>query len=167
MDHVTLGTSKESWLTLLGFTNLNGDTVLCTLLFASKTITAEEKLGVDIFAETNGPVRNLHKTNGPRKTYPVAPKCKLNEKEIPAFISCTAKGCITSKLLCSILECIDLYNIFECHAGGLTPFLLLDGHGSQLELSFLQYVNIDKNKWYVCLGLPNGKSLWQVGDSSQ
>ena len=49
----------------------------------------------------------------------------------------------------------------------MKPLLLLDGHVSQWELSFLQYVNKKKTEWAVCIGVPYGTSLWQVGDSSQ
>ena len=48
-----------------------------------------------------------------------------------------------------------------------TPFLLLDGHGSRFGLSFLEYINDAWHEWAVCIGVPYGTSLWQVGDSSQ
>ncbi len=48
-----------------------------------------------------------------------------------------------------------------------TPFLLLDGHGSRFELPFLDYVNSPETKWTVCIGVPYGTNLWQVGDSTQ
>ena len=49
----------------------------------------------------------------------------------------------------------------------MTPFVLLDGHGSRFDLEFLEYVNDPKHKWNVCLGVPYGTALWQVADSSQ
>ncbi len=36
----------------------------------------------------------------------------------------------------------------------IKPFLLLDRHGSQLELPFLQYVNGPDHEWIVCIGVP-------------
>jgi len=44
---------------------------------------------------------------------------------------------------------------------------LLDGHGSRFELPFLDYVNSADTKWTVCIGVPYGTNLWQVGDSMQ
>ena len=116
-----------------------------------------------------GALSDVKLNYGPGGIYPDASKCSINGKEVPAFISCTSKGSITSKLLKDMPELIDFHNIIESKPGGPTPFLLLDGCGSRLELPFLQeyYANGKENKWLVCLGLPNGKSLWQVGDSSQ
>jgi len=48
-----------------------------------------------------------------------------------------------------------------------TPFLLLDGHGSRFELPFLNYIRSEETKWKVCIGVPYGTNLWQVGDSAQ
>ena len=50
---------------------------------------------------------------------------------------------------------------------GIKPFLLLDGHGSRLELPFLKYINTPEDHWVVCLGVPYGTALWQVGDSKE
>ena len=50
---------------------------------------------------------------------------------------------------------------------GLIPFVLLDGHQSRFDLSFLEYINDDDHLWNVTLGVPYGTALWQVGDSSQ
>ena len=47
------------------------------------------------------------------------------------------------------------------------PFLLLDGHGSRLEMPFLQYINTPTDHWVVCIGVPYGTALWQVGDSKE
>ena len=45
--------------------------------------------------------------------------------------------------------------------------MLLDGHGSRLQLPFLQYINTPKDHWVVCIGVPYGTALWQVGDSKE
>ena len=47
------------------------------------------------------------------------------------------------------------------------PFLLLDGHGSRLQMAFLKYINTPEDHWVVCLGVPYGTALWQVGDSKE
>ena len=49
----------------------------------------------------------------------------------------------------------------------MKPFLLVDAHGSRLSLQFLSYINDDKHKWSVCIGVPYGTYLWQVADAEQ
>ena len=61
---------------------------------------------------------------------------------------------------------MDRRNLFPRN-DGVKPFLLLDGHGSRLEYPFLQYINKEEDYWVVCLGVPYGTALWQVGDSKQ
>jgi len=48
----------------------------------------------------------------------------------------------------------------------LMPFLLMDGHGSRFDLEFLQYINNKDHEWSVCIGVPYGTHLWQVGDAA-
>ena len=70
-------------------------------------------------------------------------------------------------MLREMLERLDSHRIFPRGAGLPLPFLLVDGHGSWLELPFIEYINHPAHKWKVCLGLPYGTSFWQVGDSSE
>ena len=77
------------------------------------------------------------------------------------------KGGITSELLNKILERMDGFNIFPCVPSGPLPFLLLEGHGSRLQLPFLRYTNHPDHPCIVCLGLPNGTALWQIGDDAK
>ena len=65
-----------------------------------------------------------------------------------------------------ILVTLDHLQVFD-QSDGDQPFLLLDGHGSRLGLPFLSYINDAAHKWVVCIGVPYGTSLWQVGDSSE
>ena len=93
------------------------------------------------------------------------PAC-FGGKEVPCIVSNTDSGSITSELLVSFLKKMDELDLFP-RTDGLKPFLLLDGHGSRLELPFLQYINSPNHEWVVCIGVPYGTSYWQVGDSSE
>ena len=42
----------------------------------------------------------------------------------------------------------------------IVPFAMLDGHGSGLESSFLQYINAPVIEWCVCLGVVYGTVFW-------
>ena len=70
------------------------------------------------------------------------------------------------KTLVEMLETIDSYNLFP-RDNGVKPFSLLDGDESRLELPFLKYINNPADHWIVCIGVPYGTSLWQVGDSKE
>jgi hypothetical protein len=65
-----------------------------------------------------------------------------------------------------MLYYIDEKEVFD-HFTGLCPFLLLDGHGSQFDLGFLEYINSEETTWNVNIGLPYWTSYWQVGDSTE
>jgi hypothetical protein len=49
----------------------------------------------------------------------------------------------------------------------MTPFLLVDGHGSRFELPFLDYIHNPEHPWTVAIGVPYGTAKWQVGDSAE
>jgi hypothetical protein len=51
--------------------------------------------------------------------------------------------------------------------GGAVPFLIINGHKSQLDPKFLMYINDVGHVWKVCLDILYATNYWQVGDSSQ
>ena len=51
--------------------------------------------------------------------------------------------------------------------GNCLPFLICDAHSSRFELPFLEYISNPDHEWAVCIGVPYGISLWQVGDSEE
>ena len=65
-----------------------------------------------------------------------------------------------------ILATLDHYGVCD-RSQGQKPFLLVDGHGSRFQPDFLQYVIDADHEWVVCIGVPYGTALWQVGDSSE
>ena len=109
----------------------------------------------------------MRANSGYGKRFPGEPKCYFQGKEVPVFICCSPKGRIKSELLKEMLERMDSFDIFPCIPGGTLPFILLDGHGSRLQLPFLRYTNDPDHPWILSLGLPNGTALWQVGDAAK
>lgn len=161
---------SDKHFTLLGFTNLSGEPVLCLVIIAGVQEALNVESGIDPFAtETYGETSDVDyfdKNFGPGKLFPGGPTCKINNKEIPCMVRWTPKGSITSQILAESLQHIDSFEIFD-RTNGKYPFLLLDGHQSRFELPFLDYVCDNQHKWQVCIGVPYGTSLWQVGDSKE
>ena len=91
----------------------------------------------------------------------------FNGTNIPCYINASPKGSITFDILADILKWIDDKGVYPQKENGPTPFLLLDGHGSRLGVPFLSYINNLSHKWVVYIGVPNGTSVWQVGDSNE
>ena len=64
-----------------------------------------------------------------------------------------------------MMQWLDRYLQIPRHKGCPTPYILLDGHQSRLDIPFLSYVSSPEHRWNALIGIPNGTSLWQVGDS--
>jgi hypothetical protein len=98
------------------------------------------------------------------KLFPFGPSCEYNGKIVPCLVEGTPNGSITSKLVGKALKHMGRLELFD-QSDGICPFLLLDGHVSRFELPFVEYITDPAHEWTVCIGVPNGTSLWQVGDS--
>jgi hypothetical protein len=119
---------------------------------------------------------NKHKTlqenMGPGKALPAgAPRaCFFRGKEVPALVAMTKKGSMTSEVLALVLQRLDDLEVYERVEGGPIPFGLFDAHDTRLQVPFLEKANKKMHgrpMRKICIGLPNGTSKWQVGDSKQ
>jgi hypothetical protein len=169
---IELTSSKASGrFTLMGLTAASGDPVMCIVIMAGKELGIAEALGYDHQAETPyDTTKDLGENCGKGKALPGLPTCNFRGKEIPALLVATPKGSMTSEILKTALKVIDDLGIYERTEGGPVPMCIFDGHESRLQLPFLQYVNQQKHGrslWKACIGLPNGTTKWQVGDSEQ
>ena len=97
----------------------------------------------------------------------MGPTCTYRGIEIPCLIRWTENRSITSSILCDILKELDHKKIFPREEQGCKPFFFVDGHSSRFEVPFLQYINNKEHEWVVCIGVPYGTSLWQVGDAEE
>jgi hypothetical protein len=159
--------TKDSHFTVLGFTAATGEPVMCAIIFGAKELAVPWVLGYDASAEWQGNENEADlNTGGLGKMFPMGPQCNYNGVDIPCFCCCSENGSITANLLVEMLKAMDSLKVFD-RSDGVSPFLLLDGHGSRFELPFLQYINNPLTHWNVCIGLPYGTSYWQVGDSSE
>ena len=169
---IELTSSKASGrFTLMGLTAASGDPVMCIVIMAGKEVGIAEVLGYDHQAETPyDTTKELDENCGPGKALPGLPTCTFRGKEVPALLTATPKGSMTSEILKTALKVIDDLGIYERTEDGPVPMCIFDGHESRLQLPFLQYVNQEmhgRSLWKACIGLPNGTTKWQVGDSEQ
>jgi len=160
----------DKHFTLLGFTALTGEPVLCVIIIAGIQEKLNVESGIDPFVtETFGDASDkdyFDRNFGPGKLFPGGPTCTFLGKDIPCMVRWTPKGSITSQILADALAHIDSYNVYE-RKNGRFPFLLLDGHQSRFEIPFLEYITDKEHEWQVCIGVPYGTSLWQVADSKE
>ena len=96
----------------------------------------------------------------------MGPECVFKGKTVPCLCCWNPKGSITLQILVDILETVDDLDVFD-QAGGVTPFLCVDGHDSRFEFPLLSYVCNHLHIWTVCIGVPYGTALWQIGDSAE
>jgi len=153
--------------TVLGFTAANGQLILCATILACKVLKVEYIMGVNHFAEVVDANLMDKICDGEDKCwFPYGPNCYVRGTKVPCFVGHSENGSIMSKLLAAMLQHMDVCCIFNS-TDGVLPFLLHDGHGSRFELPFLEYINNPMHMWKMCIGVPYGTSIWQVGDSAE
>jgi hypothetical protein len=172
----TLSSKKDKHFTCLGLTALNGQPVMCVVIIDSAKENSLVRTGVDtgcknINVETHQSddefsffERNL----GKDKLYPGGPTCTFKSKKVPCMVEFSVGGGMTGMILAKIFQTLDSLEIYkEDREQGLRPFVLLDGHQTRFHLDFLSYINNPNHRWSVCIGVPYGTALWQVGDSPE
>jgi hypothetical protein len=159
--------TKDAHFSVLGFTAATGEPIMCAIIFAAKQLDPLWITGLDPFAAWEGGERELEQNSGEGKMLPQGPECVYNGKVVPTFIGCSESGSITSELLAAMLKKMDEADVFKRSIDGISPFLILDGHGSRFEMPFLKYILDEEHIWNVCVGVPYGTSFWQVGDSPE
>jgi len=159
---------QDCHFTVFGLTNALGEALCCVIILASSEVRAKDVMGLQPWVTTHigNVTTNLEEnSHGPDKYYPYGPTCHPNGKVVETLVTCSENGSITSEILSQVLKHLDTHLCWDRTEA--TPFLLLDGHGSRFELPFLDYIRNDETKWKVCIGVPYGTNLWQVGDSAQ
>ena len=151
---------------------------MCIIIFAGVQRNVLMEAGVDstLLNDDNpihlgNPEENLEffrENYGDGKLFPGGPTCEYNGKTVPCMIRYSKGGGISPEILTDILRTLDTLGVFEKERQeGIKPFLLLDGHQSRFSIPFLEYITNPDHPWKVCIGVPYGTALWQVGDSIQ
>ena len=161
--------TKNKLYTLLGLTLLSGDPRMCVLIMAGDRLRTEVETGIDMFAKTIGNINEddyFLKNSKKGKRFPGSPTCVVKGIEVPRLVRWSPKRSMTSEILVDICATIDYCDVFD-RSDGAMSFFLLDGHGSRVELPFLEYVNNPEYLGCACIVVPYGTDLWQVGDSAE
>ena len=117
-------------------------------------MTFLQRMGYDVRVEYNKTI-SIEEKSGPGKAFPGGPACVFRGKEVPALVTCTKKGGITSSILRVAFKCLDDLGMYE-RKPDRTPMAFFDAHDSCLQVEFLEYVNDPEHLWKFCIGLPNG-----------
>ena len=57
-------------------------------------------------------------------------------KKVPALVQWQENASITSEILVEMLQTLDTMDLIPHNDSNTKPFILLDGHGSSLEIPF-------------------------------
>jgi hypothetical protein len=164
---------KDNNFTVLGFTAVNGQTLMCAIVIAASKLKVTDVTGYnplssdgqDICGEAMKVLEDeIHAmkdehSNGADRMFPFGPTCTFNGVQVPPFATCSKNSSITSQLLTNMLSKIDDYCLFD-RSNGTTPFLLCDRHGSRFKESFLEYTLESNTPWTCCICIPYGTSVW-------
>jgi hypothetical protein len=113
---------RDAHFTVLDLTAASGEPVMCTIIFAAKSMHDDWRTGFDPLVEWVGEPDNLEANIGVGKQYPMGPTCLFKGKKIPCFCCCSDSGTITGHLLTEMLQYIDSHNVYD-RSTGLNPFL--------------------------------------------
>ena len=116
--------------------------------------------------EEKDSVRFLKSSQGKGNVLTCGPECVFRGKNVPCLVQWSKSGGVNATILTNCLRHMDELNLFQRNES-LKPFVLLDGHSSRFDLEFVKYIRDDEHRWSVCIGLPYGMHIWQVGDSPQ
>ena len=105
--------TKDKHYTVIAPTALNGEIVMCCIIFTGVKPVALCKTGLDLAAETIGHNSDddfFEKNSGKGKRFPGGSTCNFRGKEIPCFCAWSEKGGITAEILVAIFKTLDAYN---------------------------------------------------------
>jgi hypothetical protein len=135
------GTTEDQHFTLLSYTSFGGKPILMVVIIAGGSdLTVTEVYRMNLDVEWVGEDDDIPKNMGPGKRYPGGPRCLVKGVKVPCFMTKSESGGMSSEILANTLRYVDKLGLFPREEGKLDPFFLCDGHGSRLELPFLEYI---------------------------
>ena len=138
-QQVNLTSSKVGGrTTVIGLTAATGEAVYAVIIFAASELGVLDRLGFDHRSRIPyDKTKSLTENSGEGKALPGAPKCYFRGKWIPAVVTLSKSGSVSSDILVDVLKHLDNLGIYDRTEHGPIPFLLLDAHNSRLQQPFL------------------------------
>ena len=161
--------ASDERFAMIGLATLDGQSVLCVLVLQGNKSNLSVETGIDISIKPDGDPNDMtffFENSGEGKFFPGAPVYQFHGKTIPALIWWNESAILISNILVDVLKILDCLDVVK-RVSKKHPFLLIDGHKSRIKMPFLQYFNTPADHCMVCLGVPYGTVLWQVGDSKE
>ena len=107
---------KDRHFTLLGFTALSGEPVMCLLILAGVEEKMEVEMGIDLIVPTFGSVDDddyFEKNSGKGKIFPMGPECDFRGTKVPCMVRWSKKGSITSEILRDALKTLNHFSVLS------------------------------------------------------
>ena len=138
---------------------------MAIVIFAADELSFKQRMGEGIRAEYDE-TKSAHENSSPGEKNLGGPTCKFRGKVIPALVTSSPKGSITSEIIKTVFARLDSLGVYE-QTPVPNPVAIFDAYDSRLQVPFLRYINCPNHLWKFCIGLPNGTNKWQVGDSRE
>ena len=135
---------RDGRLTVIGLTAASGDVVMAIIIFAAEELTFEQRMGHDIRIPFDDDL-TITENSGPGNIFPGGHSCLFRGKLIPALITSSSKGSITSAILVAAFKRLDDLGVYS-RTPELHPFALFDAYDSRLQVPFLRYINDTSHK---------------------
>lgn len=155
------------------FSNGLGEAVLCAIVFMSdkdiSDIPLSVRWGIDTLKPLNGGRTELElfeNNCGVGQAMQGGPVCFSRGKEVNSYVGTSVDGKMNCQILHDICKHIDEIGLYD-RSNGLSPFMLMDGHCTNIDMEFIDYVNDGRHQWTICCGLPRDTHLLHVAFSDE
>ena len=96
---------------------------------------------------------------GSGKYHPGGPLCTYKGKNVPCLVKFFEGGGISGHILANVLRHLYALKLYDNDSeSGIIPLMLVDGHVSCFDMSYLKYICDENHKWTMVSGVPCGIS---------
>ena len=97
--------------------------------------------------------------------FPGGPTCTYKGKKVPCLVDFSGIGGISGHIIVNILNPLDALEMYDNdRQNDILPVLFVNGHGSNFDLGFLQYIFDENHKHTTVFGVTYETKLRQLVD---